>query len=100
MEKRNKYLDAEEKNAMKIWENVDLTEVPNDTANTQRLKAVARSYAEKNETKMNIRISTAELQKIKARAEAEGLKYQTFIKSILHRYLTGQLVDRGHAVVS
>jgi len=97
---KNKYLDTEEKNAMKIWEDVDLSDVSNDTANSQRLKAAARSYAEKNEAKMNIRISTAELQKIKTRAEAEGLKYQTFIKSVLHRYLTGQLVDRGHAVVS
>ncbi len=97
---KNKYLDTEEENAMKIWEDIDLSEVPNDTANSQRLKAAARSYAEKNETKMNIRISAAELQKIKARAEAEGLKYQTFIKSVLHRYLTGQLVDRGHTVTS
>ena len=97
---KNKYLDTEEKNAMKLWEDVDLSDVSNDTANTQRLKAAARNYAEKNETKMNIRISATELQKIKNRAEAEGLKYQTFIKSVLHKYLTGQLVDRGHAVAS
>ena len=27
------------------------------------------------------------------RAAREGLKYQTFIKSILHKYVTGQLVE-------
>ena len=50
-------------------------------------------FGSTEETKMNIRISSHELDKIKAIAEKEGLKYQTFIKSILHKYITGQLVE-------
>ena len=42
---------------------------------------------------MNIRISTAELGRIKARAAREGLKYQALVKSVLHKYVTGQLVE-------
>ena len=91
----NRYLDNEEKSIMQIWEEVDLTDLSDDTINKKRLKDAAKKHIEKSETKMNIRISVTELQKIKERAEAEGLKYQTFIKSVLHKYLTGQLVDRG-----
>ena len=57
------------------------------------MKITAKEFVKKDETKMNIRISSSELDKIKARAEREGLKYQTFIKSILHRYITNQLVE-------
>jgi len=45
---------------------------------------------------MNIRISSSELEKIKAAATQEGLKYQTFIKSVLYKYITGQLVEAKH----
>ena len=45
---------------------------------------------------MNIRISSSELEKIKAVAAQEGLRYQTFIKSVLHKYITGQLTEEKH----
>lgn len=48
----------------------------------------------KPETKMNIRIDSQELELIKLKAKQEGLKYQTFVKSILHKYITGQLVEK------
>jgi len=43
---------------------------------------------------MNIRIDPRELDLIRERAAKEGLKYQTLVKSILHKYATGQLVER------
>ena len=46
---------------------------------------------------MNIRIDPVELGKIKEQAAKEGLKYQSFIKSILHKYITGQLVEKEKA---
>ena len=49
---------------------------------------------------MNIRISSSELEKIKAVALQEGLKYQTFIKSVLHKYITGQLIEEKHRPAS
>ena len=49
---------------------------------------------------MNIRISSSKLDKIKAKAEQEDLKYQTFIKSILHKYITGQLKEEKHRPAS
>ena len=34
------------------------------------------------------------IEKIKEQAALAGLKYQTFIKSVLHKYITGQLVEK------
>ena len=85
---------------MEIWDDVDITKIKNDTENIKQLKSMAKDYVKKHQTKMNIRISEDELEKIKQRAEHEGLKYQTFIKSILHKYMTGQLVENKAKVAS
>lgn len=42
---------------------------------------------------VNIRISEYDLEQVKRRAEREGLPYQTLISSILHKYVSDQLVD-------
>ena len=97
---KNDFINNEEKTELEIWDNVDITKVESDTRNIKQLKKVAKDYVKKHETKMNIRISQEELEKIKQRAEQEGLKYQTFIKSVLHKYLTGQLVEDKTKVTS
>lgn len=88
------YMDEEEKELMEGIERMDLTRLgPPSEAEQKELKEAARKYL-LEETKMNIRIHPDELNKIKKQAEKEGLKYQTFIKSIIHKYITGQLVER------
>lgn len=88
------YMDEEEKKMMEDIEKMDLSQVrPPTKGEIESLQKAARQYLQK-ETKMNIRIDAYELDKIKEKAEKEGLKYQTFIKSIIHKYITGQLVDR------
>jgi predicted DNA binding CopG/RHH family protein len=97
---KNNFIDNEEKKQMEIWDDVDVTKFESDTENIKQLKSIAKDYVKKHETKMNIRISEDELEKIKQRAEREGLKYQTFIKSVLHKYITGQLVENKTKVAS
>ena len=47
-----------------------------------------------NKTKnINIRISAFTIEKIKQRSAEEGIPYQTLISSIIHKYITGKLVD-------
>ncbi len=43
--------------------------------------------------RVNIRISSRDLEDIQARAAAEGLPYQTLMASVLHKYVTGRLVE-------
>ena len=95
MDKYNpEYLDQEEKELIESIGDVDpgSLQKPSDELN-QQLKTSAAAYRKKHETKMNIRIDPEELERIKKRAEREGLKYQTLIKSVLHKYITGQLVE-------
>lgn len=47
-----------------------------------------------NKTKnINIRISAHDIAKVKQRSSEEGIPYQTLISSIIHKYVTGKLVD-------
>lgn len=59
-----------------------------------KLKAAARATATKDR-RVNIRLSSGDLQDIQARALQEGMPYQTLIASILHKYVTGRLEERG-----
>ena len=86
-------IDNEERALIDSLDNIHVTQIKNDTKNSKLLQKSAKAFVKKEETKMNIRISSSELDKIKEKAEQEGLKYQTFIKSVLHKYITGQLVE-------
>ncbi len=97
---KNNHIDSEEQELMRSLDGIDLTKISTDKENSRSLQKAAKAFVKKEETKMNIRISSNELDKIKARAEQEGLKYQTFIKSILHKYITGQLVEEKHTSAS
>ncbi len=91
-----KYIDNQEKELMDSLADFDLSQIQNDEKNSKLLKKSAKAFIKKEETKMNIRISSSELEKIKTVAMQEGLKYQTFIKSVLHKYITGQLIEEKH----
>jgi predicted DNA binding CopG/RHH family protein len=93
-----KYMDAEERELVKDLKKINARTLKKPTSREQlRIRRAAKGFVQ-NESKMNIRIAQSELTQIKDRARKEGLKYQTFVKSILHKYVTGQLVERSQKV--
>lgn len=58
----------------------------------QKMRAAARATAVKDR-RVNIRLSSADLMDIQARALEEGIPYQTLIASVLHKYVAGRLAD-------
>lgn len=44
---------------------------------------------------ISIRLDGGELADLRTEAERLGLPYQTLISSILHRYVSGELIDRS-----
>jgi len=93
-----KYIDKEEKDLYDAIEMIDVNSIPNPSKAFQKsIKKSAKEFILK-ETKMNIRINSQELNTIKTIAEREGLKYQTFIKMVLHKYVTGQLIEKKKAI--
>ncbi len=44
---------------------------------------------------ISIRLDGGELSQLRTEAERLGIPYQTLIGSVLHRYVSGELVDRA-----
>jgi len=59
----------------------------------KELEQAARNTLKKS-ARVNIRLSPMDLQGIKHVAVREGLPYQTLIASVMHKFVTGQLVPR------
>jgi predicted DNA binding CopG/RHH family protein len=49
----------------------------------------------KKDRRVNIRISGTDLEALKKRAVEEGIPYQTLISSLLHKYVSGRLVEKA-----
>ena len=49
--------------------------------------------AAKKLTRINIRLADDDIAKLKAKANQEGLPYQTLIGSVLHKFVNGALID-------
>jgi predicted DNA binding CopG/RHH family protein len=47
----------------------------------------------KKDKRLNIRISERGLVELQRKALREGLPYQTFVSSILHKFVNGTLVE-------
>lgn len=77
-------LDEEDKVILKNFEEGKLKPAKKLSSIKAQLKSVARNTLAKNKN-INIRLSQKTLIKLKARAVAEGLPYQTLASSILHR---------------
>jgi len=77
-------LDNEEKQILK-----DFDEEKFLFTTTAEAKARYQKYASETLSKtknINIRLSTKDLQKLKARAVESGIPYQTLASSVLHRF--------------
>jgi predicted DNA binding CopG/RHH family protein len=59
-------------------------------ARTNALRSVRQSDVKKDR-RLNIRLSSKDLEAIQKRALAEGLPYQTLIASLLHKCASGRL---------
>jgi len=65
--------------------------VPLSTAEMNEVESIINAA---NKTRnINIRISEYDIEKVKQRSAEEGIPYQTLISSIIHKYITGKLVD-------
>ena len=69
----------------------------------EKVRARYQGYARatlKKDRRINIRLSTNDLETLQMLAIEEGIPYQTLIASILHKYVSGSLVERGRLVTS
>jgi len=86
-------LDQEEREILESFEKGEWKSVKNVKSEIQRHQEYARRTLQKDK-RVNIRISSKDLEEIKTIAVEDGIPYQTLMSSILHRYVGGRLVDK------
>ena len=87
-------LDEEEKELLESIENEEWASISKFESVAGQYRNYARATFRKAK-RINIRISDRDLIKLRQKALAEGLPYQTLIASILHKYVSGRLVEKG-----
>ena len=85
-------LDADEKEIVESVERGEWRSVKGVKRERNRYARYARATFRKDR-RLNIRISSKDLEAIQKRAVEEGLPYQTLIASLLHKYASGRLKE-------
>ena len=89
-------LEPDEKQLLADFEAGELRSVATPALLSQ-LQNAAKATSLKDQ-RINIVLSSADLQAIRIRAMQEGIPYQTLISSVLHRYVSGTLQERKDMV--
>jgi predicted DNA binding CopG/RHH family protein len=87
-------LNEEEKQILESYERDEWKSLENARTESQRYQKYAGSTFQKDR-RVNIRVSTKDLEGIQKKAIEEGIPYQTLISSILHKYLSGRLIEKN-----
>jgi predicted DNA binding CopG/RHH family protein len=85
--------DKDEKELLDSVERGEWTTVPDSEKESLRYQKYARATFRKDK-RINIRISEKDLLQLQRRAVKEGLPYQTFISSVLHKFVSGQFMEK------
>jgi predicted DNA binding CopG/RHH family protein len=85
-------LTKEEKEILDSFEKDEWIPVENLAERKKELIAYARNTLRKDK-RLNIRISERDLLELQKRAVSEGLPYQTYVSSIIHKFINGSLVE-------
>lgn len=91
--KKTVKLDKEEREILRSLEKGEWKPVENEEAEIRRLRAAVRATLRKDK-RINIRLSTIDLEGLRRRAFEEGIPYQTLISSVLHKYASGRLTEK------
>ena len=86
-------IDDSELEILQAFEQGQLKSVATKTERA-KFKSAARATTLKDR-RVNILLASGDLRDIQVKALEEGIPYQTLIASILHKYITGKLADRG-----
>ena len=90
MEKYSVY----EKDILESYENDEWQSSSDLKGDKKKYSQIARNTILKNK-RINIRISERDLTKLKSKSVEEGMPYQTLVSSILHKYVSGKIIEQN-----
>ena len=85
-------LSKEEKGILESFEKGEWVPVADFSKRKKELMEYARNTLRKDK-RLNIRISERDLVELQRKAIKEGLPYQTYVSSIIHKFVNGTLVE-------
>ncbi|HES76105.1 MAG TPA: antitoxin [bacterium] len=87
-------LDAEENEILEAFEAGALKRTATVADELKRHQAIAEATF-KRDARINVRVSAKDLHALQVRAMQEGIPYQAFVAAVLHKFVDGQLIERG-----
>lgn len=87
-------LTNDEKELLESVERGEWRQVPGFKKEAARFREAAQATMRKDK-RVNIRMTEHDLLRFQKKALSEGLPYQTLISSILHKYISGRLVEKS-----
>ena len=84
-------LTNDEKELLDAVESGEYESVLTEKRREELVSAATNTF--KKDRRINIRISNRDLIAVQARALEEGIPYQTLVSSIIHKYVSGSLLD-------
>ena len=93
MKEKDFMLDAYEQEILNAIERWDYIEAPDSQAFIKELQqAVRDKYSKKRP--ISLRPLEYDILLIQEKARKEGIPYQTLLNSVIHKYATGQLIEK------
>lgn len=86
-------LDRDEREILDAYREDRLERFGLSAEELEGYRAAARAVARKDQ-RVNIRMTSTDLRDLRVRAVQEGVPYQTLMSSVLHKYVTGRLVEK------
>ena len=87
-------LTKEERELLKSFEDGEWVPVRQQQQRISELHDYAAATSKKDR-RINVRISSKDLNAIQKKALEEGIPYQTLVSSILHKYVSGRLREKS-----
>ena len=89
----NSKMSAEEREILEKFERGELRTVSSVESEIEAARQAARNTFNKTR-RVNLRVTERDFSLAHARAREEGIPYQTLLSSVIHKYLSGRLVEK------
>lgn len=86
-------MSAEERDILDRFEHGELRSAAGAVREVEMARQAARNTFNKTK-RVNLRVTERDYSLAHARAREEGISYQTLLSSVIHKYLSGRLIEK------
>ena len=90
----NDQLSVEERDILERFERAELRSTPGAQREIEFARQAARNTFNKTK-RVNLRMTERDFTLAHSRSREEGIPYQTLLSSVIHKYLSGRLTEKG-----